>query len=214
MDIGPSIEIHPIRLRGRETRIAEAPLVSVGEIVESVVAEILPMLQTPFALFGYSFGALLAFETARRLRRDGISPDRLMVAALKAPHLQLRREPIHHLPQPELAAEIRRFRGTPDAVLDNPELMNLVLPTIRADFTAYETWQYEAEAPLDCPITAMGGATDASVRPDELSAWREQTSASFASHIFPGGHFFLHNARTLLTWTVVQDLLPAFRVAS
>jgi medium-chain acyl-[acyl-carrier-protein] hydrolase len=178
------------------------------------VEEIGPATGGRFAFFGYSFGALLAFETARLLRRQGIRPERLMVAALKAPGLPLRRKPIHHLPEDEFAGEIRKFCGTPDSVLENRQLMNLVLPAIRADFTAYETYRYSEEAPLDCPITAMGGAGDASVAPDELTAWSNETSAGFATRIFPGDHFFLNSARRLLTWTIVQELLPSLRAAS
>jgi medium-chain acyl-[acyl-carrier-protein] hydrolase len=85
----------------------------------------------------------------------------------------------------------------------------LVLPAIKADFAAYETYRYSAEAPLDCPITAMGGTKDPSVSPHELKAWGEQTSIGFATRLFPGDHFFIHSARQLLTWTIAQELLPA-----
>jgi medium-chain acyl-[acyl-carrier-protein] hydrolase len=213
-ETGPFIRIHPIRLRGREGRIFEPPLGSVPEAAETIAAEIVPGIEGPFAFFGYSFGALLAFETARVLRRQGTGPDRLMVAALKAPQLPLGRKPIHDLPDREFTEEIRKFRGTPDAVLQNDELMSLVLPAIKADFAAYETYRYSAEAPLDCPITAMGGTKDLSVPPDKLAAWGEQTSTSFATRLFPGDHFFIHSARQLLTWTIAQELLPALRLAS
>lgn len=213
-EIGPFVRVHPIRLRGRESRIFEPPLGSVSEAAETIAAEIGPGMEGPYAFFGYSFGALLAFETARVLRRHGTGPDRLMVAALKAPHLPLGRKPIHALPDREFADEIRNFHGTPDAVLQNKELMSLVLPAIKADFTAYETYTYSAEAPLDCPIIAMGGAQDASVSPRELAAWGEQTSAGLATRLFPGGHFFIHTARQLLTWTIAQELRQPLRLAS
>jgi len=213
-ETGPSLRVIPVRLRGREGRIFEPPLRSVPDLAEAIAAEIVPLIDGPFALFGYSFGALLAFETARLLRRQGNAPDRLMVAALKAPHLPFRRKPIHDLPDLEFAEKIRNFHGTPEAVLRNAELMNLLLPAIRADFTAYETYRYVAEAPLDCPITAMGGARDSSTPLDELAAWGEQTRGRFATHVFPGDHFFLHSARQLLPWTIAQELLPALRKAS
>jgi medium-chain acyl-[acyl-carrier-protein] hydrolase len=213
-EIGPSVRIHPVRLRGRESRIFEPPLRSVPELAETIAAEIIPIVEGPFAFFGYSFGALLSFETARVLRRQGVAPDRLMVAALKAPHLPLRRKPIHDLPDREFAEKIRNFQGTPDAVLQNSELMNLLLPAIRADFTAYETYRYTAEEPLECPITAMGGARDSSMSLDELESWGEHTRGAFVTRVFPGGHFFLHASRQLVTWTIVQELLPALRAAS
>ena len=213
-ETGPFVRIHPIRLRGRESRIFEPPLRSVPEAAETIAAEIVSGIEGPFAFFGYSFGALLAFETARVLRRQGAGPDRLMVAALKAPQLPLGRKPINDLPDREFAEELRKFRGTPDAVLQNDELMSLVLPAIKADFTAYETYRYSAEAPLDCPITAMGGTNDPSVSLHQLAAWGEQTSNGFATRLFPGDHFFIHSARQLLTWTIAQELLPALRLAS
>ncbi len=213
-EMGPSLQIRPIRLPGREDRISEPPRVSVSDLAESAAAEIAAGIEAPFALFGYSFGALLAFETARILRRSGVLPERLIIAALKAPHLPLRRKPIHQLPEPSFAEEIRRFHGTPAEVLENRELMTLLLPSIRADFTAYESYRYQPEPPLGCPITAMGGAHDASVSPAELAAWSEHTSVGFSQRIFPGGHFFIHSAKPLLTWTIAQDLLPPFRAAS
>ncbi len=213
-DTGPFVRIHAIRLPGRESRIFEPPLRSVAEAAKTIAAEILPGIEGPFAFFGYSFGALLAFETARVIRRQGTGPTRLMVAALKAPQLPLGRKPIHDLPDREFAEEIRKFRGTPDAVLQNDELMSLVLPAIKADFTAYETYRYSAEAPLHCPILAMGGTKDPSVSPDELAAWGEQTAARFETRFFPGDHFFIHSARQLLTWTIAQEMQPALRLAS
>jgi medium-chain acyl-[acyl-carrier-protein] hydrolase len=214
-EVGPSIRIHPVRLPGRETRIFDPPLRSVSGLVETIAAEIEPALQGPFAFFGYSFGALLAFETARLLRRrHGLLPERLMVAALKAPQIPLRRKPIHDLPDPEFASEIRKFCGTPEPVLQNAELMNLVLPAIKADFTAYETYRYADDLPLGCPITAMGGIGDPSVLSQELAAWSEHTSGAFVTRMFPGGHFFLNEVRSLLTWAIVQDVLPALRAAS
>jgi medium-chain acyl-[acyl-carrier-protein] hydrolase len=209
-EVGPSIRIHPVRLPGRETRIFDPPLRSVPSLVEAIVTQIEPALQGPFAFFGHSFGALLAFETARLLRRrHGLLPERLMVAALKAPQIPLLRKPIHVLPDSEFAAEIRKFHGTPEAVFENPELMNLVLPAVKADFTAYETYHYSVDLPLECPITAMKGIGDPSVPSHELAAWREQTSRDFASRMFPGGHFFLNEVRSLLTWAIVRELLPA-----
>jgi len=212
-DAGPSIQVEPVRLPGREGRIGEPPLRSVPELVQTIADQIVPQIRGPFAFFGYSFGALLAFETARRLRGQGLSPERLIVAALKAPHLPLRRKPIHDLPDHEFAAEIRDFRGTPDAVLQNAELMKLVLPAIKADFHAYENYRYQAGEPFDFPITAMGGARDTTVSSDELAAWSVHTCAAFAKHVFPGDHFFLNTERQLVTWTITRELRASLRAA-
>jgi surfactin synthase thioesterase subunit len=212
--LGPAVDVHAIRLPGRETRIAEPPLVSVPALAEMVASEIAPLLDRPFAFFGCSFGSLVAFETARVLRKQNLTPVRLFIAALKAPQLPLRRKQIHDLPADEFAQEVRNFKGTPEAVLQNPELMSLILPAVRADFRAYETYSYETQEPLDCPITVMGGLADPSVSQPELVAWNVLTSTDFAMRMFPGDHFFIHGARGLLTWTILRELLEPLRAAS
>lgn len=211
-ELGPSVDVRAIRLPGRESRIAEPPFTSVRELVLNTVEEISPTIDGPFALFGCSFGALVAFETARALRIRGFTPDHLIVAALKAPHLPMRRKPIHGLSNVEFTEQLARFCGTPAPVLRNPELMELVLPAIRADFQAYESYEHQVSTPLACPVIAMGGTRDACVLPDELDAWRAHTTGPFSIRMFSGDHFFVHSARRMLTWALAQVLSPTFAV--
>jgi medium-chain acyl-[acyl-carrier-protein] hydrolase len=126
--------------------------------------------------------------------------------AHRAPQVPDPDAPIHALPNPEFLQELRRFNGTPEAVLENAELMQLLLPTLRADFAVVETYAYTPEQPLDCPITAFGGLDDREVSGDELEAWREQTNASFVLKMFPGDHFFLDSAKPLLLQSLSQKL--------
>src|SRR5207253_6252727 len=107
-----------------------------------------------------------------------------------------------------------RLKGTPEAVLQNPELMDLVLPRIQADFCAYETYDYRSEEPLACPISVMGGVSDSSVCRSELQAWSAHTSQDFRVRLFPGDHFFIHSARGLVMWAIRQDLATPLRKAS
>jgi medium-chain acyl-[acyl-carrier-protein] hydrolase len=208
-ELGRAIQVVPVQLPGREARIHESLLTSVPALAETLTAEMVPLIDRPFALFGYSFGSLLAFETARLLRKRGVAADHLFVAALSAPHCARSGRRIHHLPDAEFAHEIRRLKGTPEAVLHHPELMELVLPKIRADFRAYETYTYCAEPPLGCGISAMGGASDDSLSQAGLHAWSEQTSGELTVRMFPGDHFFIHSAGSLLTWAIFQDLTRA-----
>jgi medium-chain acyl-[acyl-carrier-protein] hydrolase len=198
---------------GRETRIAEPPLTSVAALAEWAAAEIERTAGEQFALFGYSFGSLVAFETARLLRRRGLMPSNLTVAALRAPQIPHRGRRIHEMPVGEFTGELRRLKGTPEAILGNAELMSLVLPAIRADFQAYETYRYREQEPLECPISVMGGIADPSASQAELVAWSEQTSATFRLRMMPGDHFFIHSARSLIVWAILQDLLEPLRVA-
>lgn len=136
-----------------------------------------------------------------------MSPVHLFVSGHRAPQVPDRDPPIHALPESEFLQELRRFNGTPQAVLENAELMELLLPTLRADFAVVETYAYTPEPPLNCPIAAFGGLQDREVSGDELEAWREQTNASFVLEMFPGDHFFLHSAGSLLLQSLSQKLL-------
>jgi medium-chain acyl-[acyl-carrier-protein] hydrolase len=152
-------------------------------------------------------GGLVSFELTRLLRREyGLSPVHLFVSGHRAPQVPDPDPPIHALPESEFLQELRRFNGTPEAVLENAELMQLLLPTLRADFAVIETYAYTPETPFDCPITAFGGLQDREASCDELEAWREQTNASFVLQMFPGDHFFLHSAEPLLLQSVSQKL--------
>ncbi|NEQ78702.1 MAG: thioesterase, partial [Okeania sp. SIO2C9] len=114
--------------------------------------------------------------------------------------------PLHALPEAEFLKELRRYNGTPQEILNNAELMELLLPTLRADFAVLETYAYAPEAPLDSPITAFGGWQDWKASADDLEAWREQTKAAFSVEMFPGDHFFLHSSESLLLNSVNQKL--------
>jgi medium-chain acyl-[acyl-carrier-protein] hydrolase len=175
--------------------------------VESIADALVPHLDTPFVFFGHSLGALVGFETARELRRrGGVGPAHLFVSACGAPQVRDARPPKHDLPTPKLLEELRRFDGTPREVLEHAELMQLVLPTIRADLAVHETYTYLPQPALECPISAFGGVQDPNVDRDSLERWRDETRGAFQVRLFPGGHFFLHAAQALLLRTLGQEL--------
>ena len=208
-DALPYLDICALQPPGRETRLREPPLERIEPLVEAVVEEITPLLDLPFAFFGYSLGAHVAFETARRLRaRGGPLPARLFLAASPAPHVPRRKAPIHALPDAELREEIRKYQGTPPEVLEHEELMALLLPLLRADFGMYESYTVRDEPPLDIPFSVLGGLTDEDTSRADLDAWREHTTKSFVLRMFPGNHFFLNTERTRLLTSVLQDLGP------
>jgi medium-chain acyl-[acyl-carrier-protein] hydrolase len=152
----------------------------------------------PFAFFGYSLGARVAFELARALRRHSQTlPVHLLLAACPAPQLPPR-PPLHTLPRDAFLAELDQRNGIPAEVLAEPELLELLLPMVRADFTLYETAVYHEETPLSSPITTFGGTKDPIVSPAALSAWSIQTTGPFQHVLFPGDHFFLRTAQKQL----------------
>jgi len=181
-----------IRLPGRETRVKEPPFRSVEPLVKELADVLSQMIDGRYVFFGHSMGALIAFVISREFRRQGVPlPDVLIVAGAKAPHLPLPRPPKHDLPDPLFMDELRRLEGTPKEALEHPELMELMMPMLRADFALVETYRFEPEAPLACPIVAFGGKDDREVSISDIEAWRLHTTSTFSHRVFPGGHFFL-----------------------
>lgn len=212
-EFGPALEVLGVQPPGREGRYAEPPFTRIEPLLDSLLPAILPFLDRPFAFFGHSLGTLVSFELCRRLRAAGRRlPVHLFVSGRRAPQLPLRKKRLHTLPDAELIEEIRRYNGTPAAVLADKELLELVLPIIRADFTVHETYTYAEGPPLDVPITALGGIDDQDVSEDQLDAWRAQTRGTFRRLMFPGDHFYLQGARAALTRTIAEDLRAPLRV--
>ena len=190
------IEVCPIQLPGREDRYREAAFTNLIGLSRALSRELTPYLDKPFALFGHSLGALLAFEVARSLRHaEAPAPLAMCLAAYPAPHVPSARAPIHQLPDPEFIDQMRRLQGTPDAVLANRELMEFVLPILRADFQACDTYVSAPEPPLACPFFVFGGTEDVEVGAPDLERWRELTSGSFSLRMLPGTHFFVQSQR-------------------
>lgn len=202
-----TIEVWPAQLPGRGNRLREPCYTNLGQLVEALSESILPYLDKPFAFFGHSLGALIGFELARELRRkQGVEPLHLLVSGHSAPQVPKKRAVTYNLPETALIEEVRRLNGTPKEVLEIPELMELMLPLLRADFEVAQTYAYMAGPPLDCPITAFGGLQDSHVTRDGLAAWGEQTTTAFAMRLLPGDHFFLHSAQAQILQMLVEEL--------
>ncbi len=207
-DLLPTVEICAIELPGRGMRIKLPLFTQLEPLVTELASVLKPNLDKPFAFFGHSMGGLVSFELARLLRKQyGVIPSHLFVSARRAPQLVSNKLPIHRLPDAEFLEELRHLNGTPEALLENDELMQLFMPIIRADFAVLENYIYTPQTPLDCPITAFGGLQDQEVSYDQIKAWEEQTSASFSLHMLPGNHFFLHSFQSFLLEIIYQKIL-------
>jgi len=200
------VGVTPVQLPGRENRFGERALDRLEPIVDAVTKTIMPHSDRPFALFGHSMGALIAFEVTRSLRRRGAAPPaHLYVSGRMAPQLREHRPVLHHLSDRDLVAELRELGGIHEAVLRNRELLALHLPVVRADLAVNETYRHQPELPLDVPITAFGGDADPKVDESELLAWRTQTAGPFRAQLLPGGHFFLTGSLTQVCARIVSD---------
>ena len=205
----PWVELCAVQLPGRETRVAEPPRRRLDDLVREASAALAPLLDPPYAFFGHSLGALLAFEVCRAFRQAGWPlPQQLLVSAHAAPQLAYLRRLLSRLPDPQLLQELRRYQGTPEAVLQNAELMRLLLPVVRADFELLDTYAYSPEPALEIPICAFAALDDTEVRFADVAAWREQTVTTFGLRQYLGGHLFLLRSAADVVNAVCNELGP------
>lgn len=195
--LAPDIEVCPIRLPGREARMAEPSFVRVEPLVDVlktvVEAESRRPDALPFAIFGHSMGAVIAFELCHALAAD-VRPRRLVVSGRFAPTRPSLFPSTHHLTDDELLRTVtERYNGIPKAILDVPEMLELILPPLRADMELVETYRYRPRAKLELPITALGGDLDTGVPLESVRAWSELTDGPFDFKIFEGDHFFIQS---------------------
>lgn len=212
LQMRPDVEVCAIELPGRGSRLGEAPLESVSDMVTALLPRLRPELDRPFAFFGHSMGAVLAFETAAALVAAGhAAPGHLFVSGRRPPHMPDPHSPLSELADAEFVVEInRRYGGIRPELLAHPDVMELLLPALRADIRALDRHRPARPThPLPCPITAMGGDLDGVTPIDHLEAWRPLTAATFTLKQYPGDHFYLDPRRA----DVLSDLHAPLRLA-
>lgn len=206
-DVLPAyVEVCPVQLPGHGTRLAEPLVQRLEPLVAAAMTGLLPYLDKPFAFFGHSMGALVSYELACLLRQQGVQPIHLFVSGHGAPHLPDRNPPLHALPDAEFVQKLRELNGTPEEVLRHVELLQLLIPVLRADFAVCETYVHQPKPPLDCPISAYSGLGDDYVNREELQGWAKHTAGHFSLRMFPGDHFYLNTARHYLLQALARDL--------
>ena len=201
-----TIEVLPIQLPGRGTRIKEPALTRLAPLVQALSQSLRPELDLPFGFFGHSMGGLIAFELARQLRREGCAlPVHLFISAKCCPK---RVDDLYsgEISDQELIQILQRYEGTPREVLENPELMQILLPVVRADMELCNTYVCDPEPPLWCPITAFGGLQDHKSGRECLEGWQTYTTGRFTLRMFPGGHFFLQSCEKSMLEAIFREL--------
>lgn len=205
----PGVELLGVQPPGRGQRMLEPPFADLQEMVTSLVDIIGEHSDKPMAFFGHSMGAIVAFELTRRLRRESkAGPFHLFLSGRRAAQLSSEEEKTYDLPEPEFLESLRRLNGTPREVFEHAELLQLMLPLLRADFSVCQTYEYRPEPPLDCPITVFGGVEDPEAGRESLEAWSSQTSGGFSLHMLPGDHFFINTSQALLCRLLAGHLGP------
>ncbi len=205
--LAPDVEVVAVEPPGRGVHLREEPLDDADALVESLLVAVEPLLDVPFAFFGHSMGALVAFELSRRLVERGRTPPvHLFVSAMRAPHLEPREPVLSVLSDEEFLAAIRALEGTLPEVLEDRELLSIVLPVLRADFRLSETYRCRGIVPLPLPITVFGGLQDERIFRADLEAWQRHTAQRCLIRLLPGNHFFIHEYEHLIAASVLASL--------
>ncbi len=200
------VEICAVVPPGRDHRVRERPITEMSPLVDALAEALWPLLDQPFAVFGHSLGAAVAYEIACRFEDAGRPPVHLFAAGRRAPQLHATAPPIASLDESALLCEVqRRYGPIPAAVLAEPELMAMFLPTLRADLQINEAYWAPAR-PLPCPVSAFGGSNDATTSTEDLDRWSECTQTTFERCLLPGGHFFIHDSRQQLLSNIDRAL--------
>jgi surfactin synthase thioesterase subunit len=187
----PDVGLYAVRLPGREQRFSEPAVSDVSVITDHVYAAASALFQESLLVFGHSMGTLLAYDLVRRIETSGETVTRLVVSARGAPHIPPSGVPIHKADRATVLSALHRLGGTPEAFFASPELQDLVLPTLRADFQISETYFLSEPRPVTSDIVALAGETDPLVHPENIDAWEAYTTGQFRCHHVTGGHFHI-----------------------
>ncbi|MEU3897257.1 alpha/beta fold hydrolase [Streptomyces sp. NPDC045251] len=189
--LSPAVEVLAIQYPGRQDRLAEPGIESLTELADRIFDELQRFMDRPIALFGHSMGAILAHELALRMRNAGLpDPVRLFLSGRRAPSCR-REEDMRLRSDAGILDELKALHGTDESMLNDPDVLDMIMPSIRSDYRAVETYQLASGALLSCPVTVLTGDDDPRVAPAEADLWREYTTGETDVHVFPGGHFFL-----------------------
>jgi medium-chain acyl-[acyl-carrier-protein] hydrolase len=204
-----AIEVNLIQSPGREMRIREQPCEDMRAMTQLLEEDLRSLFsERPFAFLGHSMGSLVAFELARRLAAtNGPKPRHLFLSGRQAPQ-----RPAHNLPVDSLTDEAfldavgRRYNALPAELISNPEILALVLPSLRADFKLMARYDYREGMALNTGLTLINGVDDPWVSPDSVEAWQIQSKEPIRKHWFPGGHFYLPEAVTKVRQVLLETL--------
>ncbi|MFJ8888481.1 thioesterase II family protein [Streptomyces sp. NPDC102402] len=203
--LAPAVDVLAVQYPGRQDRRGEEPVTDLQVLADRIAAGLAPYRDRPLALFGHSMGATIGFEVACRLEAAGEVPAVLFASGSTAPSIPFEGG-LGSAGDERLLAELRALGGTDASLMEDPDLLAMALPALRADYRAVETYVYRPRPALTCPVVALTGDRDPVAGIEGVLAWEDHTTGPFTAQVFPGGHFFLTDHPGDVLATVVAHL--------
>jgi surfactin synthase thioesterase subunit len=193
-----NVELSIVQMPGRGPRMFETAHANMKDVMCELLAIMPDFLNKPYILFGHSLGSRIAFELMAELQTLKLPlPLHFIASGSRGPHDKSNKKDIYHLPEPEFIAELKKLNGTPKAVLENQELMDLFLPLLRADFELADTYCFEGDSVFNCPISVLGGEEDIDISFAQLESWQNFFVQKAKVHMLPGDHFFIDSHKDI-----------------
>jgi medium-chain acyl-[acyl-carrier-protein] hydrolase len=204
------IEICTLEYPGHGCRLGEPLLDTIEQMAQSIADQLVRDRNLPYALFGHSMGSMVAFETCRVLAARGAPmPSLLIASGHRGPRVPRSSPPVHDASHETFIEHLRELGATPPELFGTPDLLDLMLPILRTDFRACETYLPPKRPPLPVPIAVYGGLGDDDTSRETLLAWQEETSGPCVVRMFPGGHFFIHDSADHVVSALERDIVGA-----
>ncbi|WJG11197.1 alpha/beta fold hydrolase [Aliiglaciecola sp. LCG003] len=201
------VELNVVQLPGHGARFSETLHSDMDDLVAGMLVEFKKELNCPYVLFGHSLGSMIATELMYQCHKAGFSlPQYFIASGCRSPKLKSRKGAIHELPDEAFKSVLKKLNGTPDLLLENPDLMDLFLPLLRADFKLSNDYQFKHEHRFNCKASIFGGQDDIDVGLDDLNAWQQMFSLKAKIELFPGDHFFIESVKSMV-WDQVIKLI-------
>lgn len=201
-------ELFCLQMPGREARLADSPRTDFPALAAEIAQALVKLPAMPTAFFGHSLGSLLAYEVAHLVQGFPASPRKLLLSGCSPPHVrreEVDEEPVWQLSDDAFLEKIRELNGTPDEILQNAEMMDLIMPMLRADFRLADGIDPSPRQVL-APICAFGGKEDSEASEEDIREWKHYSTAIFSYRMFPGDHFFINSHREMVCRTIVDEL--------
>jgi medium-chain acyl-[acyl-carrier-protein] hydrolase len=201
------LQVCPVELPGRGWLGSEPLPTSLNKLAQAISSALYPYTGVPYAIFGHSMGALLAYEVASHLESSGrLQLCRLFVSGSRAPFMPRKEPPVSELPDAEFVEHIRNMQGTSDEIFAQPELIEFLLPVLRSDFALCEQYRLQHAYFLKAPLTALSGEQDKDTPESDMEMWGRLTTGGFRSLRFAGGHFFLKGNESAVIGALCSEL--------